>query len=208
MVCRLVTRADRLRPLVEGHVRRIYARVHGAAIRSFPELMVADIDEPCGVQCAAGLRQAADGFFSECYVDRPFEEVLSALAAEPVSRSRIIEVANLASGNVRSLSRLIACIVEYARGRGIDWAVFTITPRLERLLRHMKLPPIPICPAQASRVANPGDWGRYYETRPMVMTLPDRGLPAGPELAERRPSIASMAEARWTDPCMPVANVV
>lgn len=208
MVCRLVTRTDRLRPRVERHVRQVYASAHDATIRAFPDLMVADFDDAQAVRCAAGLRRAADGFFSECYLNRAFEDVLSELAAAPVGRARIIEVTSLASGSACALSRLIACIVEHARGQGVDWAVFTITPRLERRLRQLKLPLIPICPAEPSRVAHPEDWGRYYEAGPMVMALPDRGLPSTLGAPDHRTIARSRPGSPRTGSCARLAHVV
>lgn len=203
MACRFVTREDWLRERVEQHVRQLYERAHGAIVRTFPNLMVADLDAAAVVRCAAGLRQAADGFFSECYVERTLEDALSALARQPVGRDRIIEVTSLASLNVCALVRLIRHIVAYARDRGIDWAVFTITWRLKELLCRMNLPLVVLCPAERARVERPDDWGRYYESSPVVTVLrdsrqaaigpPPRGRPMPGLGARRFPHIALLA---------------
>ena len=125
MVCRLVSREDWQRARVEHHVQEVYRRAYGAGIRSFPDVMVADFDQAGDVRGAAGLRLARDGFFSECYVDRGFEELLSDLALERVGRDQIIEVTGLASASLRTLVRLIVEIIGFARRVGIEWAVFT-----------------------------------------------------------------------------------
>jgi len=156
-------------------VQQVYRQAYGAILRHLPELMVADIDDSGTVLCAAGLRLAGDGFFSECYVDAPLEAVLSCLAGTPVGRERIIEVNNLASSGVRSSADLIDNIIAFARRIGTDWAVFTITPELKRLLCRMKLPIVVLGSAERSRVANAADWGRYYETRPLVAAMRDPG---------------------------------
>jgi hypothetical protein len=197
---RFVPESDRLRPPVEAHVRAIYGRTYGAVIRKFPRLMVADVDETGVVRCAAGLRRAADGFFSECYLDSPLESQLGRLAAAAVGRNRIIEVTSLASGSACASARLIGDIVEYARLIGTDWAVFTITPRLKRLLCRIGLPVAVLGPADESRVANPADWGRYYETGPLVAAMQDPG-PATLTLSRRS---ACAAVSRSAGPLEPV----
>jgi len=168
-------------------VQQVYGRAYGAVLRRFPDLMVADFDERGEVRCAAGLRRAADGFFSECYVDAPLEAVLSGLAGALVDRERIIEVSSLASRSACSSAHLIERIIAFARQVGTDWAVFTITPELKRLLCRMRLPVVELGTAERSRVANPADWGRYYDTRPLVAAMQDPGpnqlmLSCGPEI--------------------------
>lgn len=175
MVFRFVPCGDRLRPIVEAHVQRIYRQTYDATVRRFPHLMVADFDEAGAVRCAAGLRRAGDGFFSECYVTSPLEKLLSDMAGGRIVRTRIIEVNNLASSCIGSSARLIRQIIAYSRQVGTDWAVFTITPQLRRLLCQMKLPIIVLGAAEASRVINPADWGRYYDTGPVVAAMQDPG---------------------------------
>ena len=46
--------------------------------------------------------------------------------------------------------------------------LFTATGALRRLLRHTGLPYSSLGKASAARVANPEDWGTYYETDPEV----------------------------------------
>jgi hypothetical protein len=191
MVCRFVTREDWLRRRVERHVRQVYHRAYGAVVREFPDLMVADLDEAHGVRSAAGLRGTATGFFSECYLDQPLDAALSDLAGEPVGRERIIEVTSLASTNFAAMARLVAQIVDFARSGAMDWAVFTITPRLQRLLCRMDLPIVVLCAAQACRVANPEDWGRYYETGPVVAAMPDPALAADVPIPDRQATVAA-----------------
>ena len=175
MAFRFVPCGDRLRPLVEAHVQAVYSRTYGAVIRSFAPLMAADFNDAGFIRCAAGIRLADDGFFSECYVDNALEDILSHVTGEAVGRNRIIEVTNLASGSACSSTPLIENVIAFARQIGTDWAVFTITPRLKRLLFRMKLPIFVLSPANPSRVANPEDWGRYYETLPLVAAMQDPG---------------------------------
>ena len=91
MAFRYVPDGSRLRPLVESHVREVYGRTHGAVVRNFPRLMVADVDANGQIHCAAGLRRAGDGFFSECYVDMPLEIELSRLTGHSVGRTLTLD---------------------------------------------------------------------------------------------------------------------
>lgn len=171
---RIVAGDDRRRQPVEAHVRHVYDRAYGATIRSFPDTLIAEFDAAETVRSAAGLRFAKDGFFSQCYLDKRLEDVLGRIAEEPVPRDRIIEVVNLASTGVCSSVHLIENIIEFGRRNGAEWAVFTITPRLHKLLRRINLPIVVLASAQRSRVPNPEDWGRYYETLPVVAAMRDR----------------------------------
>lgn len=174
-------------------MQRVYGLAYYAVIRQFPDLMVADFDDSGAVRCAAGLRLAGDGFFSECYVDAPIEAVLSRLAGKRIGRERVIEVNNLASRGARSSAHLIETVIAFARQIRTDWAIFTITPDLKRLLCRMKLPVVVLGAAERSRVANAVDWGRYYDTRPVLAAMQD----PGPEtlVLSRCPNLSAPAPA-------------
>jgi hypothetical protein len=64
-------RANSLREAAEVFIAKIYAGRYGAHLHSFPSRIVALVDERDKMLCAAGLRFAADGFFSENYLDVP-----------------------------------------------------------------------------------------------------------------------------------------
>jgi hypothetical protein len=167
-----------LRGAVERHVRSVFASTYGARIRSFPGLMVAEA-EAGAVTVAAGLRTAAEGFFSEHYFDSPLEDVLGAAEGETVERGAIVEIANLAASRSGRVARLIDGIVALAAARGAEWAVFTITPRLYALLTRLGHPIVVLGAAERAFVPRPDDWGTYYDTAPVVaaMRRPDGLLP-------------------------------
>ncbi len=171
MTIRFVTPEHQLRKTVEQHIRQVYKTTYNATLRSFPYLIAADVDDEETIGCAVGLRMTTDGFFSECYVDRPLDEIVSEIALETIARDRIVEITNLASNSSCSLARMVPSIVEFTHQNGMEWAVFTITPRLKKRFCRMKFPIREICAAERSRVANPEDWGSYYETLPMVAVL-------------------------------------
>jgi hypothetical protein len=178
MDCRVVRRDEKIRPVVEQYVRQAYLKSYEARIANFPATMIVDSLEDGMIKAAAGVRLADEGFLSECYLDASLEEILSDLSGEQVRRDRIIEVTTVAANGACPLARLIGEVTRFARLNGADWAVFTITSRLQRLLRHMTLPIVELCPAEASRISNPAEWGTYYETRPVVTVMQDRSRSA------------------------------
>ena len=112
--------------------------------------------------CAAGLRFAADGFFSECYLDAPVDEVLSACGLLPVRREKIFEVTSLASRAPHMVGSFLRKIIACGEAAGFEWAFFTATAPLKALLERIGLPLMPLADADRSRVANPDAWGTYY----------------------------------------------
>ena len=133
-------------------------------------LMVADT-EGGAVNAAAGLRTSAEGFFSENYFDQPLEDVIADADGKPVAREAIVEIANLASVRCGKVAKLIEGIIALAAASGAEWAVFTITPRLQALLARLGYRVVVLGQAGRESVPHPGDWGSYYETSPVVAAI-------------------------------------
>jgi hypothetical protein len=53
------------------HVATVFARAHDAAVTEFAPEMAVATNAHGAVVCAAGLRAAARGLFSQVYLDRP-----------------------------------------------------------------------------------------------------------------------------------------
>ena len=62
-------------------------------------------------------------------------------------------------------------LVLHGEDLGYDWAFFTATSRLEKLLRRMRLPLLNLGPASVDRVPSRENWGSYYETDPRVLAF-------------------------------------
>ncbi|MFJ6328788.1 MULTISPECIES: thermostable hemolysin [unclassified Rhizobium] len=167
-----MTRADVRRPSAEALIVDIFERCYGAHVSAFPEALIAkfDIDEQQPV-CAAGLRFARDGFFSEQYLDQPIEQILSATCEFPVKRAELIEVTSLASCSARHTFGFIRAIILYGQLLGCSWAFFTLTNRLSRLLSHLGVDLIHVANAESQRVSRGADWGSYYSHGPRVFAL-------------------------------------
>ena len=85
------------RPEIERFIADVYHRHYGATLPAFPPTLIALIDRNGQCLCASGLRFADAGFFSECYLDQPIEELLTRASGNIVRREHIFEVSGLAS---------------------------------------------------------------------------------------------------------------
>jgi hypothetical protein len=166
----IIPRNHDLRPAAEQLIAEIYALHYAARITTFPATLVAMITDR-DLLCAAGLRFAADGFFSECYLDAPVDVVLTGLRPSPVRRELVFEVTSLASRAPNLVGSFMRKIVACGEAGGFEWAFFTATAPLKVLLERIGLPLIPLAAADRARVANPESWGTYYQLAPGVYAV-------------------------------------
>lgn len=174
----IVDRRHPLRAAAEAHVRAVYRRSYGATVRAFAELLAVLPDDAGKPGCVAGVRYGLTDCFSERYLDRPIERVLSELSGEPVTRARILEVTTLACDRPNDSFRLVREVIELGRRQGMRWGVFTATRKLRHALPRLGLTLIEIAPARRERAADPQDWGSYYDTDPWVCAMADRAFSA------------------------------
>ncbi|MEL0438871.1 thermostable hemolysin [Phycobacter sp. K97] len=165
------THPDRVR--AEDHVRQVYAQTYGASISSFPPLLAAAFNAKGDTLCAAGIRTAKDGFFSDCYLDSDFPTALLIHTGLSIDESQIMEVTSLASTSPFPVLSVLSSIIEWGRERGMICGVFTATGPLRRLLRRTGLSHTPLFAADPSRLTNPQIWGSYYTTAPWVCAVLD-----------------------------------
>jgi len=167
----LVTPRHPLRPAVSAFVRSAFANDHGAQLAHLPERIVACIDAEDRPRAAVGMRDAAEGFFSACYLDEPVERALAAAAGRPVTAEEIVELGALASGNARALLLLLRATAMLALKDGRRWLLFTGTGRLREAIVRSGAELLDLGGAERCRVAEPHAWGRYYETAPRVCAV-------------------------------------
>ncbi len=142
-------------------------------MRAFPERMAAAFGPDFSPLCAAGIRTEADGFFSERYLHAPIERALSLAGPGPVLREQIIEVTSLASERPGHAFTLIDFIIQLGRVEGRTWGIFTATEKLRRCLTRGGLAFSALATARADLAPNSADWGRYYDSNPMVCAMHD-----------------------------------
>ncbi len=166
----IISAGDGRRAEAESFISDVFARNYGARVASFaPDLVVLERDG--ALVAAAGWRGADAGpLYLERYLDAPIERQVSRLAGGPVVRDRIVEVGNLAAGAPGGGAGLILAMAAHLDALGYEWVVFTATRELIGIFNRMALPPLALATADPFRLGDDaGEWGSYYETRPVVV---------------------------------------
>lgn len=155
--------------MIEAHFRK----THGASI-TMPAVRLAVAWSATGaILGAAGMRDAAHGFFSQIYLDSPVDQVLTRLTGSPIAPEDVIEVVSMACPHPAATLPLIEAVTAEGRRTGKCWGLFTATGPLMRLLRRTGVPLLPLAPARPDRLTDAAQWGRYYQTDPWVCALQD-----------------------------------
>jgi hypothetical protein len=175
----LLTNDDARRRSAEEFIKNTYAARYGARLEAFPSKIIALLDHRDDILCAAGLRFFDDGFFSECYLDAPIEDVVSAISARAVNRSAIFEVTTLASRAPLVTAEFIAEIGIFGEKAGFEWSFFTLTRRLHLMVNRLGIAPTFLGAADRRRIEDSERWGTYYACQPKVYAVASRRLTIG-----------------------------
>ena len=178
MQTRIITRDEPDRSAVEDMVRTVYFDRYGAWIEFFPDRMAAVFDSDQLPVCAAGLRDAVTGFFSEAYIDDPVEHAIAVASGLLPDRNTVLEVTTLAAVRSGYVLQLLNFIMAEATLRQMTWGLFTATRQLRLALQRIKAPVFDLAAADSARIANATLWGSYYSTDPRVCAIagPASGL--------------------------------
>ena len=152
----------------QDHIKGVYSHVYGAEVTAFAPLLVVAKRVDGEILCAAGIRIAKDGFFSDTYLKADFSTALQHAAHIDVPAQEIMEVVSLASTTPFPVLPMLDKIIEWGRENGMTCGVFTATTSLRRLLKRTSLNYVELASADISRVSNPTAWGSYYDTDPKV----------------------------------------
>jgi hypothetical protein len=164
----IVRETDSRRSEVEAFIRDVYRDAHRATPNAPPPNLMVHFDERGRIACAAGLRDGAERFFSEAYLDAPIETTLSAVTGSRIDRGDIVEVTTLVSRAPRRIARFLDDVAAEATRAGFTWSFFTVTRRLGMLLERHGVPLRPLADADRRRIDDPDRWGDYYACNPRV----------------------------------------
>ena len=161
------------RKIIEYMIKGVYERQYNASVSTFADTLVALRGIDGTVLAAAGVRIGKD-FFSEAYLDKPIEMLLSQYWSNPVKRNEIAEVTTLASVHPKAVSRLFVEIIHFMRSGGASWAFFTVTERLRMMLKRMGVTALDLGNADQTKIAeSEAIWGTYYATNPSIIAIHD-----------------------------------
>jgi hypothetical protein len=159
------------RQAAEDHIRDVYNDVYGAQVTSFAPVLVAASRADGEILCAAGIRTAAEGFFSDAYLGKDFSSALLAQTGHCIPAHKIMEVVSLASKTPFPVLPMLDRMIDWGRAQGMTCGVFTATAPLRKLLHRTGLQYVSLCSADPARLANAEVWGRYYQTDPWVCAV-------------------------------------
>ena len=159
----------------EAFIAATFRARYGATLRNFAPNLVA-LERNQAIYAAAGWRCAADEtLFLESYLDEPVESLLTRAAGQAVARGSIVEVGHLASSGRGGSPDVISGLGRHLAALGFDWVVFTATDELISIFSRLSLPLLALAQADPARLGTAaGDWGAYYDTRPVVVAGPVR----------------------------------
>jgi hypothetical protein len=162
---------------LERFIHDVYAQYYGADIQQYMPVLMGLYGRSGAYLAGLGLRFAADGpLFLERYLDQSVEiTVNDCTCSEPgeIARDSIVEVGNLAAYHAGGTRWLIIALTAYLQGAGYDWVSFTSVPSLRNSFRKLGLKLYTLGVADKSRLSTEEQsrWGRYYNSRPMVMAV-------------------------------------
>ena len=174
MQAAIISRDHDLRSAAEQLIAEVYALHYSARITAFPATLIAMIGDGGAPLCAAGLRFAADGFFSECYLDAPVDAVLSALRRYPVAREKVFEVTSLASRAPHTIGPFLRKIIACGEAAGFEWAFFTATAPLKLILERLSLSLLPLAAAEPLAGRQSGRLGKLLRAHAERVCGPPR----------------------------------
>jgi hypothetical protein len=150
------------------HIQSVYGACYGARIERFAPRLVTARNQQGEIVCAAGVRTAQDGFFSDSYIDGGFSNVLHFPDGAPVPLSQVMEVVSVASTTPFPVLGVLDFLLGWGRENGMRCGVFTVTAKLRRLIDRTGIDYTAICRADPSRIENAESWGSYYDQDPWV----------------------------------------
>lgn len=161
---------------VEAFICDRYWHAYQAKLDRYSENLLALFADDGRPVAAAGLRDQAEGFFSEQYLDEPIDLLISRALGTNMARSSILEISSLACANSHSVFPLMSRALIHGRERGYSCGVFTATSGLRRIFRRLNLPLTSLGLASPDRIEDAHKWGTYYAANPEVCVL---SSPAG-----------------------------
>ena len=168
---RLVRHGSDDRADVSAYIRAKFLKDHGAHLHHLMPHLFSLRRPGDEIVAAFGLREARHERCSWNAISTSRSRAASpALSGREVARDRTIEVGNLAAspGGARAM---IMALTKHLHESGIEWVTFTGVLALRHAFQRLGLRPLSIAAATPDRLSESERalWGRYFESRPVVM---------------------------------------
>lgn len=167
----LVDASDARRAETEAFIAQVYRARYGASLAAFLPHLLAFRNDAGALRAAVGLRSGDEGpLFVEQYLDVPAEAAIAAHLGRPVSRGALVEAGNFGAVGAGDARALIVHMTHWLHLAGFRWVLFAATRQLRNTFDRLHLATVELAPALASRLqGDASDWGRYYDTQPILM---------------------------------------
>ncbi|MDF1690533.1 MAG: thermostable hemolysin [Cycloclasticus sp.] len=167
----LITNSSPERLLVEQFIASHFYKSHKAQVATFLPYLLTSRNKK-NITSTIGFRLGSDSgaFFLEQYLHDNVETTLGYSLGESIGRSKLAEIGNLTSISARASQMLFVLIVAVLYEAGYEWALFTVTPHVQKMVDGLGIVSHQICEANPECLDDGGEsWGGYYKNRPKVI---------------------------------------
>jgi len=156
---------------VEQYIATHFYNSHKAEINTFlPYLLSSRIKNNISSTIGFRLGRDTNSLFVEQYLKSTAESVLSEVLSCNVKQESIVEIGNLTSRHSSVSKAIFVLLVFILHEAKIDWALFTATTRVQKIIDGLGLNSRVVCDANPSALSDNGEsWGGYYKNRPKVI---------------------------------------
>jgi hypothetical protein len=167
----LVAKNSLERSHVEEFIAGHFYKSHKAEVDSFlPYVLTSRTQKKITSTVGFRVGNNSEAFFLEQYLDDSAENTLADLLGKTVERSTLAEIGNLTSQFPGASQALFVLIVAVLYEAGYEWALFTVTPHVQKMVDGLGIVTQELCDANPERLDDKGDsWGGYYKNRPKVI---------------------------------------
>lgn len=152
-------------------VKEKFRSSYKASIEPNPQYFALTLDQDERILACAGITFADHRtLFSEQYLSRPIEKILSERMEKTIDRSTIVEIGSLISHHLTAGTIMVNMIPLLAWCMGAHYLLCTVTPRVRKVMESCQIVFEPLLEADPQRLAdNSGDnWGSYYAKNPVT----------------------------------------
>ncbi|MET0065063.1 MAG: thermostable hemolysin [Candidatus Thiodiazotropha sp.] len=160
------------RQAAEAFVHGCFKEHYRADVRHFMPNLMSLSDEQDNLQAVLGFRHAGKSpLFLETYLDHPVEQMIAGRTLQPVDRTRLVEVGNLAVTNPSVTRWLFIALTGYLSTTHCEWVLFTIGPVLQNAFQRLGFTMIDLGEARPEQLpeTDRAAWGSYYDQKPRVL---------------------------------------
>jgi len=167
----LVAKNSPERLLVEAFIAKHFYKSHKAEVDAFlPYVLTSRTKKNITSTVGFRMGNGSEAFFLEQYLQNSVEATLSGLLGKSIDRSTLAEIGNLTSSFPGASQMLFVLIVAVLYEAGFEWALFTVTPHVQKMVDDLGIVSHEICDADPEYLDDKGEsWGGYYKNRPKVI---------------------------------------